>query len=154
MADKKISELDVIEFLTERKERLVAELKSIENTITGLKSGLDPLIQPNFHRGNRSSVEKQIKTIRTAVGNIESPKVEVPSEYNVSDSVDKRILFVVKTLRKANRDEILKQIKTKYEPDGDFEKLEANVKVRLSFLLKNGILKGEKKGRLYNYSLN
>ncbi|WP_188752567.1 hypothetical protein [Parapedobacter defluvii] len=150
----KISELDVIEFLTERREKLAAELRSIDTTIAGLKSETDMTVGPGFDADKSKRLQSRTDSGKAEREMNRQLKINVPSEYNVSDSVDKRILFVIKTLGKGNRDEILDEIKTKYEPNGNFERLEANVKVRLSFLLKQGAIKGEKKGRFYQYSLN
>lgn len=150
----KISELDVIEFLTERREKLAAELRSIDTTIAGLKSETDMTVGPGFDVDKSKRLQSRTDSGKAEREMNRQLKINVPSEYNVSDSVDKRILFVIKTLGKGNRDEILDEIKTKYEPNGNFERLEANVKVRLSFLLKQGAIKGEKKGRFYQYSLN
>jgi len=154
MLDMKISELDVIEFLTERREKLAAELRSIDTTIAGLKSETDMTVGPGFDVDKSKRLQSRTDSGKAEREMNRQLKINVPSEYNVSDSVDKRILFVIKTLGKGNRDEILDEIKTKYEPNGNFERLEANVKVRLSFLLKQGAIKGEKKGRFYQYSLN
>lgn len=147
MLTKKISELDVIEFLTERREKLAIELQSIETTIAGLKSQNEA--QAGIDLGQ---FDKQPAAV-TKNGKTPAPKPDLPTEYRATDSIDRRILFVLSTLDAANRDEILEEIKNKYEPEADFEKLNANIKVRLSHLLKKGVIKGKRRGRLYTYSL-
>ena len=152
MPDKKISDLDVIEFLVERREKLATELKSIEATIAGLKSETTfenrAVINENKPHKLQESPTRNSRFTANA-----QKSIRIPEAYNPSDSLDKRLLFVIQAIGRGNRDDILDAIKTKYEPDANFDRLEANVKVRLSFLLKSGLIHGERKGRFYQYSM-
>lgn len=150
MSDKKISEGDVIDFLVERRNRLVVELESIDTTIAGLNSQLDTIggVGPALKRPISNPRKTENKKDN------ERRKIELPTEYKSSDSIDKRVLFVLSELGKASRDEILDHMMTKYEPDADYEKIKASAKVRLSQLLKGGQIKGKRKGRWYEYSLS
>ena len=152
MSGKRVSENDVIKFLSERREKLAAELKSIDTTIAGLRSSVDTLEDYGVAAQWQEQSHSVSEETKPAVAKVS--KVEIPSKYNVSDSIDKRILFVISDLGNANRDEILKEITQKYEPDGDDAKITANVKVRLSYLLKHGVIKGKRNGRFYRYSLD
>lgn len=135
-----INEKQVIEFLKERQQLLKDELKKIENTINVIESS-------NLILSGSSSVKRVSRDVQPSTKKLEPIKVFKPN-----GRFDERISYVLTKLKSGYKEDILDML-LEMQPDEDIVKLQNALGVRLSYLLKNDLIEGEKHGRKFKYSL-
>lgn len=142
-----INEEHIIQFLKQREQLLLEELKKVRATISVIQSsGL--ALNSNPYPKQPSAMIKPSKAdlqIRKALKPI--------NEFLERGKLDDKISFALTKLKKAYKEEIL-DVLIENQPTIDVVKLQNAVGVRLSYLLKNNMIAGEKHGRKFNYSLH
>lgn len=141
-----INEKDIIQFLNQREQLLLDELKKIRATISVIESsGL--VLNSNSDSKSSSSINKPLKVekpVRSALKPV--------NEFVEKGKLDDKISFALAKLKKAYKEDIL-TVLIENQPAIDVVKLQNAVGVRLSYLLKNKMIAGAKHGRKFNYSL-
>ena len=126
---EEISEKELLELLEGRIMALKSKLKRAEEALIAFKG---KSITGNTEKGNK--------------------KVEPPSLYDISYKWDKKLLFVLSKKGAAYKDDIVKEI-SRLEPKANLDKLINLIGVKLSALLKQGIIKAEREGRRFKYQI-
>ena len=135
-----INEKQVIEFLKERQQLLKDELKKIENTINVIESS-------NVILSGSTPSRKAPKEVTAS-----TRKLEPIHEFKPHGRFDERIGYALTKLKSGYKEDIL-EVLLEEQPDTDILKLQNALGVRLSYLLKNGLIEGEKHGRKFKYTL-
>lgn len=134
-----ITELEVVNFLTKRKDSLLKEINSINDIISSITqkdSVSTKKKQDNFNH---------IKDSR-------KKRIDIPDAYSPELKIDEKILYAVKKLKKPNREEIIAYL-LKEDPLLDQNKTSRNIITRLSILRKENYLTAKKDGRRYRYTI-
>lgn len=114
------------------------ELRKIELAIEAIEGGVN-VGGPSLRRaGSHVSPSRE--------------KLAEKEDFDRNDKVDLKIAYALTKLKEADKMQIVGEI-MEQEPDQDSHKLEGNVAVRLSHLLKNGMIMARRSGRSYIYSL-
>jgi hypothetical protein len=121
-----VTENDVLNLLINRVNTLKLKLKRAEEAL---------------------AVFKGVENIKE-----ENEKTAPPLTYSSKYTWNKKILFVLSKIDSAYTVEIIKEIQL-LEPKKDFKKLANLISVKLSTLLKKGIVKAERDGRRFKYKL-
>lgn len=135
-----INEKHVIGFLKERQRILKEELAKIENAISVIESSNLVL---------SGTVPTKTATRETAPS---TKKLEPINEFKPHGRFDERISYVLTKLKSAYKEDLLDML-LELQPEEDVVKLTNALGVRLSYLLKNNLIVGEKHGRKFKYSL-
>lgn len=144
MVEENINEQQIIEFLRQREQLLKEELRKIRATISVLDSSSSAL-------GSILAAEaaaKKSSSIRTVV---RKPLTPV-HEYSAAARLDDKISYALTKLKQGYKEDII-AVMVENEPDLDMIKLQNAVGVRLSYLIKNDLIEGEKHGRKFYYNL-
>jgi hypothetical protein len=121
-----VSEKDVLELLESRVITLKSELKRAEEALTALQG-------------------------KPASGN--AKRSEPPPVYDIHYKWDKKILYVLSKTGPAYKEDIVKEV-SKLESKPDSDKLINLIGVKLSTLLKQGVINARREGRKFKYQLN
>jgi len=137
-----ITEKQIVEFLKQKRINLIEELHKTETALKAL--GIDKelfLSSPDYYQ----------PAIRSRnISNL--PPLGKITDYNADLKLDEKIAFALTHLKYGTKKEIteyLIQTDSTLNP----KKLENNIAVRLSSLLKDNQIDGNKKGRTYSYHL-
>jgi len=137
-----ITEKQIIEFLKQKRLTLLEELHKTDTALRAL--GIEEDIYP-------SSIEYLMHT--TGSGKKPNlPPLSKITEYKVDLKLDEKIAFALTHLKFGTKKEITEYL-IQTDPAIDPKKLENNIAVRLSSLLKDNQIDGNKKGRTYSYHL-
>lgn len=134
-----ITELEVVNFLTKRKDSLLKEINSIDDIISSITQ-----------RDTISTKKKHVDFGRAK--DTHTKKIEVPDTYKPDLKIDEKILYAVKKLKNPDREEIIAFL-LKEDPLLDQNKTSRNIITRLSILRKENYLSAKKDGRRYRYAL-
>lgn len=137
-----ITEKQIVEFLKQKRVSLIEELHKTETALKalGIEEELFPFAPdynpPNLRTRNKSNL----------------PPLSRIKEYKADLKLDEKIAFALTHLKFGTKKEITEFL---IETDSslDPKKLENNIAVRLSSLLKDNQIDGNKKGRTYSYHL-
>lgn len=135
-----INEQQVIEFLRARQQLLKDELRKIENTINVIESS-------NVVLSGIAPTKRVAKDGQPA-----TKKLEPTKEFKPHGRFDERISYALTKVKAGYKEDIL-EVLLEEQPEEDIVKLQNALGVRLSYLLKNGLIAGEKHGRKFFYSL-
>ncbi|UCS92395.1 hypothetical protein KZP23_17060 [Echinicola marina] len=138
MKEERITDRQILKHLNSKRNSLLSELSKIDLAIQALGGKIF---------GNATD-EKQ--TLNRSVKS--QGKLVPPEKYSKGDTIDNKIAFALSQLKEADKSTIITEI-LRQEPSQDTKKLEGNIAVRLSYLLKKEMIKGKKTGRIYLYSL-
>lgn len=150
-----INEKVIVKYLEERKELLEQELRKVEATLSVINT-FKPILDETLEEMSTSRALKALnrKSVLKASGKTSDANINPSKKYKPASKfkLDDKINAALLKLTKGNKDEIFEKILEEF-PDSDPRKTENTLAVRLSYLLKNNLLIGEKVGRLYTYSL-
>lgn len=144
MVEENINEQQIIEFLKQREQLLKEELRKVRATINVLDSSSIAL-------GNSMAFEGGLKKSGTTRTVVRKPLTPV-NEYSPNARLDEKIAYALTQVKQGYKEDII-EVMLKEEPDLDLIKLQNAVGVRLSYLIKNELIEGEKHGRKFYYNL-
>jgi len=137
-----ITEKQIIEFLKQKRISLLEELHKTDTALRAL--GIE---EQNF--------SDSIEHLRINSGHPKrshlSPLSKI-QDYKTDLKLDEKIAFALTHLKYGTKKEIIDYL-LQTDPELDPKKLENNLAVRLSSLLKDNQIDGNKKGRTYSYHL-
>ncbi|KEO71706.1 hypothetical protein [Anditalea andensis] len=136
MKDQPVIEDQILELMHERLKDLMGKVKSLQVAIAAMEQTRNG--SPSFNG--------------THIPDSQTPKLQPISTYNSDMKLDEKIAYALSKLDKATKKEIVGKI-VEAEPETNIDKLDSNIAVRLSFLLKEQQISGIKQGRVYHYSL-
>jgi len=137
-----ITEKQIIEFLKQKRLGLLEELHKTDTALRAL--GIGEEIYP-------PSMEYLLHN--TGTGKKPNfPPLSKITDYKADLKLDEKIAFALTHLKYGTKKEIAEYL-LQTDPSIDPKKLENNLAVRLSSLLKDNQLDGNKKGRTYSYHL-
>ncbi|GAA4795794.1 hypothetical protein GCM10023231_25270 [Olivibacter ginsenosidimutans] len=139
-----IKEQQVIEYLKGMRNSLLEEIKSIDKTIEGIKAnrGSSDATLSNLSYGLTAEDEKRFA----------KKKLASVEKFHPQSKLDQKISYALTNVGQGFKEDIL-DVLHREQPDLDIHKLEKVLAVRLSYLLKSGLIAGKKIGRRYEYSL-
>lgn len=140
-----INEKQVIEFLRQRESMLEQELLKIRTTISVIDSS--SLVLENI-----VSAGKVLPTEQPTGKSVIRKRLKPVGEFLVSGKLDEKISYAITKMKTAYKEDII-EVLIENQPSADIVKLQNAVGVRLSYLLKNDMIVGEKHGRKFSYSL-
>jgi len=126
-----ITEKQIVDFLRQKRANLLEELEKTELALKAL--GEDP--HPTAPESKEST-----------------QPLQGIAEYDANLKLDQKIAFALYHLKVATKSDIVNFLATT-DPELDVQKLENNLAVRLSHLIKENLIEGNKVGRTYNYHL-
>jgi len=138
-----ISEQQVIHYLKQMRSTLLKEIKSIDQIIEGMT---------DMHHRNRWSFPNQQQIDQATQAHISKKKLSPTEKFDPAAKLDCKISFALTNVGQGFKEDIL-DILQKAQPNLDAYKLKKVLAVRLSYLLKNGLIDGRKIGRRYEYAL-
>lgn len=133
-----ISEIEVIEFLKQRKSLLIKEIENIDNMI--------------FSLSGNTEINEVIYKQRPDSAQPTRSRIPVPESYNSNLKIDEKIVFAISKLNSADRNEIIDWL-LEAEPNAEEQKLRQNITTRLSVLRKNKQIGSQKVGPRFKYQL-
>jgi len=136
-----ITEKQIIEFLKQKRISLIEELHKTETALRAL--GVDDE-HSKYTQDNFLYSQPRNKT--------NLPPLNKISEYKADLKLDEKIAFALTHLKYGTKKEIAEFL-LHTDSTLDVKKLENNIAVRLSSLLKENQIDGNKKGRTYSYHL-
>jgi len=137
-----ITEKQIIEFLKQKRISLIEELHKTDTALRALGIEEDLFtVSPDFYQQNSRT---RIKT--------NLPTLSKITDYKTDLKLDEKIAFALTHLKYGTKKEITEYL---IQTDSTLDpiKLENNIAVRLSSLLKDNQIDGNKKGRTYSYHL-
>jgi len=137
-----ITEKQIIEFLKQKRISLLEELHKTDTALRAL--GIDEQI-----------FSDSIEHLRINTGPVtrsHMPPLNKILDYKSDLKLDEKIAFALTHLKYGTKKEITDYL-IQTDPKLDPKKLENNIAVRLSSLLKDHQIDGNKKGRTYSYHL-
>jgi len=142
-----ISSKHVIAYLNNRKRELEEKIHHIDNTISLLS---DLRLQQSFISGKLDIDEQRISHSRQ----LGKPSLELKIEktFDPDFKLDRKIAYVLTSIESGFKNDIVAGLHA-LQPELNIHKLEKQLAVRLSYLLKIGAIKGDKISRSYRYSL-
>lgn len=145
MRTEPINEKDILAFLKDREQLITEELRKVRAIIKVIESSSSVL--SNDGEGNYAGAFRSSEP---------SKKVRKPlqrmDEYLKDGYLDEKISYALTQLGTGYKEDIL-EILVEKEPESNLVNLQNALGVRLSYLLKNDVIQGEKHGRKYQYTL-
>jgi len=138
-----IGEQQVIHYLKQMRVALLKEIKSIDQTIKGIT---------DTHLNQRWPLVDQQPIYRDTRTHVSKKKLSPTEKFDPTAKLDCKISFALTNVGQGFKEDIL-DILQKAQPNLDAYKLKKVLAVRLSYLLKNGLIDGRKIGRRYEYAL-
>lgn len=135
-----MSEKEVVELLENRLISLKLEIMRTEEALTILRGKSQNTNAENKRIVTRTKVKKSLK------------KPALPTVYDPKYKWEDKILFALSKTGPAFKEDIIKEI-GKLEPGEDIKKLGNSIAVKLSNLLHQNTIKGEREGRKLKYQL-
>lgn len=137
-----ITEKQIIEFLKQKRLTLLEELHKTDTALKAL--GIEEELFP-------PSMEYLLHNTGTGKKSL-LPALSKIADYKPDLKLDDKIAFALTHLKYGTKKEITEYL-LETDPTLDPKKLENNIAVRLSSLLKDNQIDGNKKGRTYSYHL-
>lgn len=138
----------VTTYLSNRKRQLEETIRHIEKTIASLSKS--PFKQTQVQLSSDTEVQK--KAGRPS-GRRKGPlKLKTEEKFNPHSKLDRKIAYVITRFGSGFKDDIVAELHA-LQPELDAHKLEKQLAVRLSYLLKIEAIQGNKISRRYRYSL-
>jgi len=139
-----VNERQVIDYLKKMRISLIEEIKSIDKIIDGMI-------------GNNGFSSKTLQNLQNGLTEEDlarfTKKKLIPVEkFHPQSKLDQKISYALTNVGQGFKEDIL-DVLHRQQPDLDAHKLEKVLAVRLSYLLKNGLIEGKKIGRRYEYAL-
>ncbi|MXV15177.1 hypothetical protein [Hufsiella ginkgonis] len=156
----KVTEQDVIMFLEEKVASIQVELSKAQSALDAFRG--TALSAPGSAKmAVNSSLKNQAAAIELAALKQKRGRkprasvkaaVEAPTEYNSKLKFDKKIAYALAKAGPSFKEDVFKVLND-LEPEVDPKKLDKDVTVKLSSMFKKGLVKAEREGRKYRYSL-
>lgn len=144
MSEYNVSEKQLVDYLIHKQQVLKSELKKVELALEALKIDLNDVIS--------NSNEKSEGAIDRLTISATKERLQPVKEFHQHGRLDHKIAFALSEKNDLTKEEILGVI-VKNQPELDRNKFEKSLAVRLSLLLKNNMINGNKNGRNYTYRL-
>lgn len=139
-----VNERQVIDYLKKKRFSLITEIKSIDKIIDSI-IGANDFSNKTLQNLQNGLTDRDLERF--------AKKKLIPVEkFHPQSKLDQKISYALTNVGQGFKEDILDVLHQK-QPDLDVYKLEKVLAVRLSYLLKNGLIQGKKIGRRYEYAL-